>query len=162
VVTKTSPYLTFLLCLFTKHSLVVSFPPPCCSPSSSSSHFAWCFPCVSFSVWSSFLVACLGNPTFLVGVRMVSFIPCHSSQGSGKPQNFIQGLLTSSLCMGGLANLGLQVISKKLSGDQDLSLFDNFVVFLPSSPLWFHFLPPCCSPLSSSSHSTWCFPCVFI
>jgi hypothetical protein len=34
----------------------------------------------------------------------------------------------------------LEVISKNLGGDQDLSLFYNFVVFSPSAPLWFPLL----------------------
>jgi hypothetical protein len=60
--------------------------------SSSSSHFAWCFPCVSFSVWSSYLVACLGNPIFLVGVRMVAclFHATHLKE-VGNPK-FIQNI----------------------------------------------------------------------
>jgi hypothetical protein len=42
--------------------------------------------------------------------------------------------------MGGLSNLGLKFVSKKLSGNQDLSLFVIFVVFSPSTPFWFHYL----------------------
>jgi hypothetical protein len=52
--------------------------------------------------------------------------------------------------MDGLANLELQVMSKKLSGDRELSLFENFVVFLPSTPLcscYLHLVVQLCCPL---------------
>jgi hypothetical protein len=57
----------------------------------------------------------------------------------GKPK-FVEGLLTYFLWMGGIPNLGLQVVSKNLCGGLDLSLFVNFVVFLPIAPLCFHLL----------------------
>jgi hypothetical protein len=68
------------------------------------------------------MVACLFHATHLKEVKNPNFF----------------GLFTSSLCMDGITNLELQVMSKKLSGNQDLSLFENFVVFLPSTPLNSH------------------------
>jgi hypothetical protein len=61
---------TFEHILFTKCSTVDLFPSPHCSPFSSTSCSLWCLPYASFSVWYCFLLACLGNHIFLVGVRM--------------------------------------------------------------------------------------------
>jgi hypothetical protein len=55
-------------------------------------------------------VACLGNPIFLVGVRIEMCLFHYNHLKDVENTKFIQGLLTSSLCMGGLANLGSQVI----------------------------------------------------
>jgi hypothetical protein len=51
--------------------------------------------------------------------------------------------------MGGLANFGSQVVSRKLSGGQWFSLFNNIFIFLLGTPLCnyfvfldFHFILP--------------------
>lgn len=67
--------------------LNVFFPPPYSSPSYSCFHCTWDFLSVLFNVWSSFLVTCLGNHVFFVGVMtMVHLVyVCYSYQGSVKP-----------------------------------------------------------------------------
>jgi hypothetical protein len=54
---------------------------------SSSSCSTWFFPCFSFILWYSFLLACLGNPIFLVGVIIVSHLfhaTCIKEEGDPK------------------------------------------------------------------------------
>jgi len=92
----------------------------------------------------------IGNHIFLVGVRMVARLFHSTHLKEVLDAKFVQAILTSSLCMCGLASLSLQVFSKCLSGDQDLSLFENFVVFLPSAPLcscYLHLVVQLCCPL---------------
>jgi len=71
---------------------------------------------------------------FLVGVRMVAHL-FHATdlKKEETPISFV--LLNYSLCMGNLVNLGLHIVLEKISGnDLDLSLLDNFVVFLEALP----------------------------
>jgi len=86
-------------------------------------------------------MACLNNPMFLVGERMVAqkYSMPHATclMEVGNPKFFQCLLISSSLCMNGLANLGLQVILKKLSGDQDLSLILFLFSFYQSFPRGF-------------------------
>ena len=78
--------------IFTKHSPLAPLPPSYYSPSSSSSHSTCFSHCVLFSVWSSFLVPCLGNPIFLVGLGMMDrfFHDTHPKE-LGNPK-FIQNI----------------------------------------------------------------------
>jgi len=134
---------------------VVLFPPPCCSPPYSSSHFTWCFSCVLFSVWPT----CLINPIFLVGVRMVAHL-FHSTFLKEVGNLEFNWSHQFFLVHGRASQFGLESHLKKIK------LWPRTLLIL-----WFYFtkcslmvsLPlPCCFYPSSTSHPTWCFPCVLI